>query len=112
MLCGLHKQDTDSLKDCIRNYTNFCIETTIPIRRLQCFSNNKPLVTPNLKALLLGKRRAFQSDNREELKRVQRDLKLMIKDCKASYRRKIEDDLQQNNNMRSLERVPRYLRTG
>ncbi|KAI3357649.1 hypothetical protein L3Q82_016055 [Scortum barcoo] len=64
---------------------------------VRCFSNNKPWVTPDLRALLLEKRRAFQSGDRDELRRVQRDLKWKIKECKASYRRKMEDHLQQNN---------------
>ncbi|KAI3362016.1 hypothetical protein L3Q82_012360 [Scortum barcoo] len=36
-------------------------KTTVPTRRVQCFSNKKPWVTPDLRALLLEKRRAFQS---------------------------------------------------
>ncbi|KAI3376306.1 hypothetical protein L3Q82_016414, partial [Scortum barcoo] len=72
-------------------------ETTVPTKRVQCFSNNKPWVTPDLRALLQEKRRAFQSGDRDELRRVQRDLKRKIKECKASYRRKMEDHLQQNN---------------
>ncbi|KAI3352693.1 hypothetical protein L3Q82_020181 [Scortum barcoo] len=73
------------------------LETTVPTKRVRCFSNNKPWVTPDLRALLLEKRRAFQSGDRDELRRVQRDLKRKIKECKASYRRKMEDHLQQNN---------------
>ncbi|KAI3376224.1 hypothetical protein L3Q82_016727 [Scortum barcoo] len=91
------KQDIDSLTDCITDYINFCVETTVPTKRVRCFSNNKPWVTPDLRALLQEKRTAFQSGDRDELRRVQRDLKRKIKECKASYRRKMEDHLQQNN---------------
>ncbi|KAI3362151.1 hypothetical protein L3Q82_012478 [Scortum barcoo] len=97
VLCGPHEQDTDSLTDCITDYINFCVETTVPTRRVRCFSNNKPWVTPDLRALLLEKKRAFQSGDRDELRRLQRDLKWKIKECKASYRRKMEDHLQQKN---------------
>ncbi|KAI3370023.1 hypothetical protein L3Q82_024817 [Scortum barcoo] len=97
VLCGPHEQDIDSLTDCITDYINFCVETTVPTKRVRCFSNNKPWVTPDLRALLQEKRRAFQSGDRDELRRVQRDLKRKIKECKASYRRKMEDHLQQNN---------------
>ncbi|KAI3356448.1 hypothetical protein L3Q82_017659 [Scortum barcoo] len=75
VLCGPHEQDIDSLTDCITDYINFCVETTVPTKRVQCFSNNKPWVTPDLRALLLEKKRAFQSGDRDELRRVQRDLK-------------------------------------
>ncbi|KAI3357770.1 hypothetical protein L3Q82_015528, partial [Scortum barcoo] len=43
------------------------------------------------RALLQEKRTAFQSGDRDELRRVQRDLKRKIKECKASYRRKMEE---------------------
>ncbi|KAI3376800.1 hypothetical protein L3Q82_000084 [Scortum barcoo] len=45
---------------------------------------------------------------RDELRRVQRDLKWKIKECKASYRRKMEDHLQQNN-VREPEHRPAHL---
>ncbi|KAI3377878.1 hypothetical protein L3Q82_009015, partial [Scortum barcoo] len=67
----------DSLTDCITGYIHFCVETTVPTRRVRCFSNNKPWVTPDLRALLLD----HQSGDREEMRRVQRDLKWKIKEC-------------------------------
>ena len=103
VLCGPHGQDIDSLTECITDYINFCVETTVPTRRVRCFSNNKPWVTSELRALLLEKRRAFKSGDREDLRRVQRDLKRKIRECKASYRRKMEDQLQ-NNNVREVWR--------
>ncbi|KAI3376347.1 hypothetical protein L3Q82_016830, partial [Scortum barcoo] len=52
------------------------------------------------------KGRAFQSGDRDELRRVQRDLKRKIKECKASYRRKMEDHLQQNNARECFQHHP------
>ncbi|KAI3377265.1 hypothetical protein L3Q82_009171 [Scortum barcoo] len=92
VLCGPHEQDIDSLTDCITDYINFCVETTVPTKR--------------------EKRTAFQSGDRDELRRVQRDLKRKIKECKASYRRKMEDHLQQNNAREVWRGTPSYLRTG
>ena len=60
-------------------------------------------MTPELRALLLEKRRAFKSGDREDLRRVQRDLKRKIRECKASYRKKMEDQLQ--NNTREVWRL-------
>ncbi|KAI3352545.1 hypothetical protein L3Q82_005489 [Scortum barcoo] len=75
VLCGPHEQDIDSLTDCITDYIK--------------------LLCRNHRAHQEG--RAFLSGDRDELRRVQRDLKQKIKECKASYRRKMEDHLQQNN---------------
>ncbi|KAI3366512.1 hypothetical protein L3Q82_000642 [Scortum barcoo] len=82
------KQWSEEASDALRD----CFDTT----------DWEPWVTPDLRALLQEKRTAFQSGDRDELRRVQRDLKRKIKECKASYRRKMEDHLQQNNARGSL----------
>ena len=33
----------------ITDYINFCLENTVPTRKVQCFSNNKPWITPDIK---------------------------------------------------------------
>ncbi|XP_023814160.1 macrophage-expressed gene 1 protein-like [Oryzias latipes] len=66
-------------------------------KSVRCFSNNKPWVTPELKTLLNEKKRAFLSGDKEELRRVQMDLKYNIIKCKDCYRKKLEQRLEQNN---------------
>ncbi|XP_065817350.1 uncharacterized protein [Labrus bergylta] len=73
VLCSPHGEDIDGLTHCITDYINFCDENTVPTKKIQCFSNNKPWVTPELKTLLNEKRRVFRSGDREELRRVQKD---------------------------------------
>ncbi|XP_078794428.1 uncharacterized protein LOC144988179 [Oryzias latipes] len=97
VLCSPHGEDIDSLTDCITDYVNFCAENTVQTKSVQCFSNNKPWVTPELKTLLNEKKRAFLSGDKEELRRVQRDLKYNIRKCKDCYRKKLEQRLEQNN---------------
>ncbi|KAI3366540.1 hypothetical protein L3Q82_000672 [Scortum barcoo] len=92
-----HGEDIDSLTHCLTDYINFCVENTVPTRTVRSFSNSKPWITPDIKALLKEKRRAFVSGNKEELKSVQRELRRMIRKGKNSYRRKMEHQLQQNN---------------
>ena len=69
----------------------------MPTRTVRCFPNNKPWITNDLKALLNKKKRAFRSGDREELRRVQHELRDMLRACKDAYRRKLEAKLQQNN---------------
>ncbi|KAI3375849.1 hypothetical protein L3Q82_004127 [Scortum barcoo] len=92
-----HGEDIDSLTHCLTDYINFCVENTVPTRTVRSFSDSKPWITPDIKALLKEKRRAFVSGNKEELKSVQRELRRMIRKGKNSYRRKMEHQLQQNN---------------
>ena len=69
------------------------MENTVPKRSVQCFPNNKPWVTPEIKALLKEKKRVFKSWDKEELRRVQKELRRGIRRGKDSYRRKLEKRL-------------------
>ncbi|RXN29760.1 RNA-directed DNA polymerase from mobile element jockey [Labeo rohita] len=97
VLCSPHGEDVDSLIHCVTDYIHFCVENTVPSRTVWCFPNNKPWVTSELKALLNEKKRAFLSEDKEELRRVQRELKYNIRRCKASYKKKLEQGMEQNN---------------
>lgn len=55
------------------------------------------MVIPDLKALLNEKKRVFISGDKQELRRVQRELKSEIKKAKGSYRQKLEEHIQVNN---------------
>lgn len=62
---------TYSLTHCIRNYINICVENTVPTRKVWCFSNDNPWVTPELKTMLNKRKRVFNSVDKEEQKRIQ-----------------------------------------
>ncbi|CAM4731262.1 unnamed protein product [Leuciscus chuanchicus] len=96
-LCSPHGEDIDSLTDCITDYINFCVENTVPTRIVRCFPNNKPWINHDIKTLLKEKKKVFRSGNKEELKTVQRELRKKIREGKACYKRRMEDQLQQNN---------------
>ena len=83
------------MTDCITEY--ICKHTTVRARTVRCFPNNKPWIINDLKALLNKKKRAFRSGDREELRRVQHELRDMLRACNDTYRRKLEAKLQQNN---------------
>ncbi|TWW81700.1 hypothetical protein D4764_01G0015150 [Takifugu flavidus] len=85
VLCEPHGEDIDGLTTCITDYINFCVENTVPTRKVLCFSNNKPWETPDLKALLNEKKRVFKSGDKEELRRVQKELRRGITRGKDSY---------------------------
>ncbi|TWW74048.1 hypothetical protein D4764_14G0000490 [Takifugu flavidus] len=85
------------LTTCIMDYINFCVENTVPTRKVRCFPNNKPWVTPDLKAPLNEKKRVFRSGDKEELRRVQKELRRGIRRGKDSYRRKLEERLKGSN---------------
>ncbi|XP_078810597.1 uncharacterized protein LOC144994953 [Oryzias latipes] len=96
-LCTPHGEDIDGMTDCITEYIKFCEESVMPTRTVRCFPNNKPWISCDLKNLLNRKKRAFRSGDREELKRVQHQLRDQLRNGRDSYRRKLESKLQQDN---------------
>lgn len=81
------------MTDCITEYMTFCENTRLLARTVRCFLN-KPWLTSDLKDLLVKKKMAFRAGDKEELKRAQRDLRVKLRKCKDSYRRKLEAMLQ------------------
>ncbi|KAI3357230.1 hypothetical protein L3Q82_015687 [Scortum barcoo] len=65
-LNDIHGEDIDSLTHCLTDYINFCVENTVPTRTVRSFSNSKPWITPDIKALLKEKRGAFVPGNKED----------------------------------------------
>lgn len=57
----------------------------MPIRTVCCL-NNKLWITSDLKNLLNEKKRAFRSGNKDKLKRIQRNLKRALRECRDSFR--------------------------
>ena len=63
-LCVSHGEDIDSLTGCITDYINFCVDNTVPTGTVRCFSNSKPWINPDIKALLKGKKRPLGQETR------------------------------------------------
>ena len=96
-LCASHGEDIDSISCEHRMYTPLCSRQQVEavffnatfcgkIRQLDVWA-----VCGGLKE----KKRAFRSGNKEELKAVQKEPRKKIREGKNSYRRKMEDQLQQ-----------------
>jgi len=96
-LCEPHGEDVDRLTECITDYINFCVDCIVPAWTVTCYSNNKPWITKDIKAVLNNKKRTIRDGNRDEVRRVQGVLKLKIREAKDNYRRKLENKLQRNN---------------
>ncbi|XP_036073176.1 uncharacterized protein LOC118600210 [Oryzias melastigma] len=96
-LCLPHGDDINSMTDYITDYIKFCEDTIMPSKTVSCYPNNKPWITSDLKALLNEKKRAYRYGDREWLKRVQHQLRDRLRECKNTYKGKLEAKLQQNN---------------
>lgn len=54
------------------------MDTVVPVRTVHCFTNIKPWVTSKVKAVLNRKKRAFRRNDKEEMRKVQEELRLKL----------------------------------
>ena len=87
----------DVLTDTVTSYIRFCEDLTIQTKTLKIFPNSKPWVTSELKQKIKEKHRFRLSNNKEEMKRVQKELNVLIHKCKVDYKSKIEKRFESNN---------------
>lgn len=95
------QEDTDSFSERITDYRNLCVENTVPVKTVWCFSNNEPWINPDIKPVLREKKRIFKSGNKYELRGVQMELRALSPEIREGidrYRRKMEEQLPQKNN--------------
>ncbi|KAI3367157.1 hypothetical protein L3Q82_008214 [Scortum barcoo] len=100
-LQGSHNGNMEEMVDCTTDYINFCMDTVVPVRSVRCFANNKPWITSDIKGLLNQKKKAFKDGDTQELKQIQKELRVQLREAKEQYRKKIEQRMQ-NNNMREV----------
>ena len=87
----------DVLTDTVTSYIRFCEDLTKQTKTLKIFPNSKPWVTSELKQKIKEKHRFRLSNNKEEMKRVQKELNVLIHKCKVDYKSKIEKRFESNN---------------
>lgn len=80
--------------DCTMDYIKFCMNVVVPVRSVCCFANNKPWITSDIKGLLNQKKKAFKDGDTQEIKRIQKELRVQFREAKEQYRRKIEQRMQ------------------
>lgn len=70
VLCRPHREDIDGLTECITDYINFCEDSIVSTRSVECYPNNTTWVTTEIKAIL-NEKRAFRDGNKMEEAGVQ-----------------------------------------
>ena len=87
----------------ITDYINFCVECNILSKTVKCYPNNKPWVTKDLKLLINQKKAAFHSNDTNNLRTINEQLKKAIESKKKIYKEKIEDQLKSNDSRKAWD---------
>ena len=87
----------DEAVEIVNGYILFCQDLHVCNRVFKTFPNQKPWVRKQLKDMLKQKRNAFLSNNADELKSLNRKIKVEINDGKNAYKVKLENEFRSNN---------------
>ena len=87
----------DQLTGVITDYISFCEDTIVPEKTIKIYPNTKPWITTELKSKIKAKHKLRLSQNKEEMKNLQRELDSLTDETKAAYKAKIEMQFQSNN---------------
>ena len=87
----------DEQVDVVTSYITFCTDMLIPTKQVRSYPNNKPWVTKEVGDILQQRRLAFQSGDKEEVKRLRKDMRRTVLTSKRRFRDKVEDNLSSNN---------------
>ena len=88
-------QDLDQLVNVKFSYVAFCRDMSIPCKRVNMYSNNKPWVTESVKACIQAKKRAFKHGTESELYTATKDLKIEI--LRAKNKTILDNNMAANN---------------
>ena len=97
----------DDNVDVITSYLKFCTDMIIPTKEVKIYANNKPWLTKDVKELV-NKKKSALSNNRVNLKDIQKELCKKIKNAKHQYKVKVEN-LFKSNNSKDAWRGLKYL---
>ncbi len=67
--------DIDRMVDCTTDYIILSRDIVVPDRTVRFYSNNKPWITSDIKALFYQTNKALRKGDREKLRCVQHQLK-------------------------------------
>ncbi|XP_071954141.1 uncharacterized protein [Antedon mediterranea] len=88
---------SDEVTEAVSAYINFCTENLIPKRIVKIYGNRKPWINGEVKDVIKKKRQAFDRGDVNELNKIQRELKRVIRKSKIKYKREIENNFVGND---------------
>ena len=87
----------------ITDYINFCIQTTIPVKKIKKYPNSKPWITPQLRKSLKEKHRAFKLKDWVALSAANRAVKNEVFKAKLQYKNKLEQKFSSMNTRQAFQ---------
>ena len=93
----LDSSSVDEAAEVASNYIKFCEDMIVPEKTLKRYPNNKPWVDKRCRHFIHQKTAAFQNNDMEALKKIEKDFKRHINDRKREFGKKMENKFQEGN---------------
>ena len=73
------------------SYIKFCTDGCLKTKEVKLFPNTKPRVTKELKLMMRDRQKAFEENNKQKMKEIQKKIDKKIKNDKRKYASKVEE---------------------
>ena len=93
----LDSSSVDEAAEVASNYIKFREDMIVPEKTLKRYPNNKPWVDKRCRHFIHQKTAAFQNNDMEALKKIEKDFKRHINDRKREFGKKMENKFQEGN---------------
>ncbi len=94
--------DIEAYSDTVMCFIRKCIEDVVPTKTIRIYPNQKPWINSDVRSALSARTSAFKSGNTDDRKQASYDLRRSIKAAKRTYKNKVEEHFNNNNNTRSM----------
>jgi hypothetical protein len=95
----------DEVADVISSYISFCVDLVLETKEVKVYPNSKPWVSPELKTLLTDRQAALKDNDREKMKKIQRQIDTKIKAEKKKYSAKLEENFRQGDSRQCWQNI-------
>ena len=86
-----HEDNINRTAEVMTDYMHFCVDSIVPKKTIKVYPNNKDYITPDIKNCIRRKKQAFQSNNRLELKQIQKELNGKLKEAREQHSTRVRE---------------------
>ncbi len=94
--------DIEAYSDTVTCFIRKCIEDVVPTKIICIYPNQNPWNNRDVRSALSVRTSAFESKNTDDRKQASYDLRRSINAAKRQYKNKVEEQFNNNNNLRNM----------
>uniref|UniRef100_W5LXJ6 Uncharacterized protein n=1 Tax=Lepisosteus oculatus TaxID=7918 RepID=W5LXJ6_LEPOC len=89
-----HSLEVNEATEAVPDYIKFCADSVMPKKSITVYPNNKPCITKDVIDCINRKRLAFKNRDQVQLKLLQKELKLKLRNARHHHKETMERDFE------------------